>query len=221
MKSKFRPGLRRFRLKLLAYHTAYYIEAVAELEAALAGKPRELHIDMLGDGEVPADMALLICSILMERPASTRLITHARSSLQNGAVLVWLLGDTRIFREDARIFFRRAEVPEDADTDDEGDPNEEESKYSDSYSETDPEEADYAEVLRRIGEFLPVQELAGRPLGVSVLRQFGLVESEQFDQFLARTLGAPRSSDEKPSPEAKATLPTAQVKEPQPGQVRH
>ena len=45
---------------------------------------------------------------------------------------------------------------------------------------------DYARVLQLINEFLPVKELAGRLIEVPVLRQFGLVENEQVDSFLAR-----------------------------------
>jgi hypothetical protein len=44
-------------------------------------------------------------------------------------------------------------------------------------------------VLQRINEFLPVKELAGRPFGIPVLRQFGLVDSEEWDQFLANAFG--------------------------------
>jgi len=56
---------------------------------------------------------------------------------------------------------------------------------SDSFSEVDPEEGDYARVLEVINEFLPVKELAGRLIGVPVLRQFGLVENEKVDDYLA------------------------------------
>jgi len=104
-------------------------------------------------------------------------------------VLVWLLGDRRIIRDDARLYFRRVDVTED----EEADPNEPgreiEPRYRDSFSEVDPEEADYVQVLRRINEFLPVKELAGRMIGVPVLRQFGLVENEQVDHYLATAFG--------------------------------
>ena len=62
---------------------------------------------------------------------------------------------------------------------------EDEPRFCDSYSEVDPEEGDYARVLELINEFLPVKELAGRLVGVPVLRQFGLVENEKVDDFLA------------------------------------
>ena len=148
---------------------------------------------MLGEGEVPADWAMLIRSILGQRSPKTQIITNARSSLQNGSVLVWLLGDLRIIRDDARLFFRRAEAADDEKAEKvwkEGD-----LKYSDSSEEIDPEEADYAKVLQVINEFLPVKELAGRAIEVPVLRQFGLVENEKLDRFLATAFGQSQGRD--------------------------
>ena len=76
-------------------------------------------------------------------------------------------------------------------------------KYVDSYSEIDPEEADYARVLRLINEFLPVGELVGRVIDVSVLRQFGLVENDQLDTLLAAALVQSQSRSEGPASESK------------------
>lgn len=53
-------------------------------------------------------------------------------------------------------------------------------------------EGDYARVLQLINEFLPVKELAGRLIEVPVLRQFGLVENEKVDRFLATAFGQKR-----------------------------
>ena len=194
MKTRSKTKRHRFELKLLAYGNSYYIERVAELEKLLARKPRAIHIDMLGTGEIPADMALLIRSVLLARSPKTRLITNARSSLQGGSVLVWLMGDNRLIRSDARVFFRRGEVSDD----DEISENEiwpvTKPKYADSFSEIDPEEADYLQVLEVINEFLPVKELVGRPVDVPMLRQFCLVENEKLDQFLATAFGKPQKS---------------------------
>ena len=44
-------------------------------------------------------------------------------------------------------------------------------------------------MLQAINEFLPVKELAGRMIHLPVLRQFGLVENEQVDGFLATAFG--------------------------------
>ena len=195
MKSKTKQGILRFPLSLLHYGNSYYIERIAALEATLAKRPRQLQIDMLGEGEVAADWALLIRSILGQRSLKTRIITNARSSLQNGSVLVWLLGDQRIIRADARLFFRRANVSDDGDATAEKSWKEGDLKYSDSDSEIDPEEISYAKVLQLINEFLPVNELAGKLIEPPVLRQFGLVENEKFDNFLASAFGRAQQSD--------------------------
>ena len=188
MKTRTRQGRRRFQLKIISYGNSHYIGRITELERVLSRKPQVIQIDMIGVGEIPADSALLIRSVLMSRSPRTRVITNARSSLQGGSVLVWLMGDKRIIRDDARLYFRRVEWSE-------GDVQmtelrkEKEQVYRDSYSEVDPEEADYVRMLQRINEFLPVKELAGRPFGTPVLKQFGLVDSEAWDKFLAIAFG--------------------------------
>ncbi len=182
MKRRYR--LRRFQLKLISYGESYYIERITALESALRKKPKALQLDMIGEGEIPADSALLIRSVLMSRSAHTRLITNARSSLQNASVLVWLIGDVRIIRDDSRLYLRRVDWPQEEQEEHEADP-----KYRDSYSDIDPEEADYARVLQIINEYLPVKELAGRVIRVPLLKQFGLVENEQVDGFLATAFG--------------------------------
>jgi hypothetical protein len=170
------------------YGHAYYIEWISELEAALAKQPKVLQIELIGLGEVPADSALLIRSILMKRSPKTRLVTNARSSLQGGSILVWLLGDERIIRDDARLYFRSIDLPEE----DEAERNAlkvSEPRYRDSFSEIDPGDYDYARVLQVINEYLPVKELAGQIIRVPVLKQFGLVENQHVDCFLATAFG--------------------------------
>jgi hypothetical protein len=189
MKTRTRQGRRRFQLKIMPYGNSYYIERIEQLERVLSRKPRIIQIDMVGVGEIPADSALLVRSVLMARSPKTRLVTNARSSLQGGSVLVWILGDRRTIREDARLFFRRVELSEDEEADQREAAKDSEPKYRDSFSEIDPEEGDYAQVLQYINEFLPVKELAGRLIGVPVLRQFGLIENEQADLFLATAFG--------------------------------
>jgi len=215
MRTKSPKGLRRFELKVLGYGNSYYIERTVKLEAALARKPDRLQIDILGEGEIPADMALLIRSILMQRSPNTRIVTNARSSLQGGSVLIWLSGDSRVIREDARVFFRRMEESNDDDAGHDEVWKETEMKYSDSYFEIDPEEADYAEMLKVIDQFLPVKELAGRPIKVPVLRQFGLVENEKLDRFLNTAFGKSPEPDQGSS-EGKETRRRGKPKDTQP-----
>lgn len=190
-------GLRRFQLNILGYGNSYYIKRIAKLEKALAQKPRRLQIDLIGEGEIPADSALLIRSILSQRSPKTHIITNARSSLQGGSVLVWLSGDSRLIRNDARLFFRRVNVSEDESSETET-WKESDLEYSDSYAQADPEEADYARMLEVVNEFIPVKELAGRSVEVPTLRQFGLVENEKLDRFLAVAFGKTQQLDQVP-----------------------
>jgi hypothetical protein len=183
MKKGSRQGLRRFRVEVQSWGS--YVERITELERALAKTPRVLQIEIVGTGEIPADVALRFRAALMERSPKTRIITHARSSLQGGSVLLWLLGENRAIRDDAWLYFRRTRLSEDDVVPDDGAGKEVESKYRDSYSEIDPDEGDYARVLEIIDEFLPVNEMAGKLIGVPVLRQFGLIENEKVDHFLA------------------------------------
>lgn len=189
MKTKTRQDVSPFQLKILGYGNCYYIERIAQLERALARRPRVIQIDMIGLGEISADAALLIRSVLLARSAKTRVITNARSSLRGGSVLVWLLGDSRLIRDDARLFFRRTTLSEDDATERKEPWKDDEPEFCDSFSEIDPEEGDYVRVLQCINEFLPVKELAGRLIEMPVLHQFGLVENEKVDHFLATAFG--------------------------------
>lgn len=206
MTTNYGQELLRFPLNLLYNGNSYYLERVAKLEDALPDVPKQLHLELMGDGEIDADWALVIRDVLMQRSAETKLITSARSTLKNGSALVWLLGDQRLIRDDAKVFFRRANLVEDAETCSEKVWNECDMQYVDSCSEANPEEANQAQVLHYINEFLPVREFAGRIIDVRTLRQFGLVGNEKLDHFLATTLGpAPVSSEEA----AKAVKPAS------------
>jgi len=189
MKTKRAKRVCEFRLKLTGYGDAYYIKRALKLEAALKEKPKVIRLEMIGEGEIPADTALLFRSILIVRSPGARLVTHARSSLQGASALVWLLGDQRTIRSDARVFFRRNPLADEDPVEVYAGHGEAEPKYKDSYTSVDPEDADYVRVLEHINEFLPVTEFAGRIINVSVLRQFGLVDNEQVDCFLASAFG--------------------------------
>ena len=185
MKTQIKNGVCDFRLKLTSYAGAYYIKRALKLEAVLQRKPKILQLELIGEGEIPADTALLIRSILLGRAPGTELVTHARSSLQDGSVLVWLLGDRRTIRADARVFFKRNPLADENPVEVYAGLGDAEPKYKDSYACLDPEDADYARVLLLIDEFLPVREFAGRIVNVGVLREFGLVDNRHVDAFLA------------------------------------
>jgi hypothetical protein len=187
MKTRQRKTVSDFRFKLPTYNPAYYIKRVLKLEAALKLKPNVLQIEMIGEGEIPADTALLIRSILVNRPPGVELVTNARSSLQGGSVLVWLLGDRRMIREDARLFFKRNPLADHNLVEVFAGFDETEAKYKDSSSSFDPEDADYARVLKLIDEFLPVRQFAGRIVNVNMLREFGLVDNQSVGPLPVRS----------------------------------
>ncbi len=182
MKSKRTKWIKpvKSQLKLLIKLRSWggFIDEAYQLESLLAKKPKQLHIEFVGSGEIPADTALLMRSMILKRSPRTRIVTNARSSLLGPTVLIWLLGDTRHIREDAQLRFRPAGpfAPDDAPV-----------AWKDrcTCDECEIEELDYLRVLRAINEFLPAKELAGQPIEISVLRQFGLVENEKVDTILA------------------------------------
>ncbi len=218
MKRRSRQGLRRFRVEVWSYGN--YVERIAELERVLAKKPRVLQIEIVGAGEIPADVALRFRAALMERSPKTRIATNARSSLQGGSVLLWLLGDSRTIRDDARLYFRRTSLSEEDEVQENGVLKNDEPQYRDSYSWIDPEEGDYARVLEVINEFLPVKEMAGRLIGVPVLRQFGLVENERVDHFLAAAFGDRREPADGPLNASEQKRNREHAKKPRSRQVR-
>jgi hypothetical protein len=173
-----------FRFKLPSYGGSHFIKRALKLEAALKDQPKVLELELIGEGEIPADTALLIRSMLLGRSSGTELVTHARSRLQGGSVLVWLLGDRRTIREDARVFFKRNPLADEDPVEIYAGLGAAEPKYKDSYSCVDPEDADHARVLELIDEFLPVREFAGRIVSVAVLREFGLVDNQRMDNVL-------------------------------------
>jgi len=183
MTKKSRQGLRRFRVEVRSWGN--YVEQIAELKRVLAKEPRTLQIEIVGTGEIPADSALRFRAALMERSPKTRIVTNAHSTLQGGSVLLWLLGDTRTIRGDARLYFRDTTWSKDDEVQVNGVWKDQEPAYRDSYSTVDPDEGDYAKVLEIINEYLPVKEMVGRLISVPVLRQFGLIENEKVDDYLA------------------------------------
>jgi hypothetical protein len=183
MKTKRTKHARRHSKLLLKLGSwGNYIDEAYQLESLLAKKPARLQIEFVGSGEIPPDSALLMRSMILKRSPRTRLITNARSSLQGASLLIWLLGDTRLIREDARVHLRPA-GPFIADT--------ASAAWKDRsfFDDEEMEEEDYVRVLQAINEFLPVKELAGRPIEVSVLKDFGLFDNERVDGLLATAFG--------------------------------
>ena len=186
-RTKTTKGHSKLLLKLRSWGS--YIDEAYQLEAMLARKPGRLQIELVGSGEIPADSALLMRSLIQKRSPRTRLVTKARSSLQGATALIWLLGDQRLIREDARRHFR----PAGPFVADEVSPDWRDRSFC---HEGDMEEEGYVRVLQAINEFLPVKELAGRPVDMAVLKEFGLIDNEAVDGLLATAFGRPKERRE-------------------------
>jgi hypothetical protein len=198
MKTQHNKRRSKLILELISYGS--YVDETRQLETILARKPARLQIEFVGSGEMPSDMALLMRSMILKRSTRTHLITNARSSLQGAVVLVWLLGDSRLIRDDARLYFRAA-GPFKTDADGR-------EVWNDRRLFEDVlDAADYVRVLERINEFLPVRELAGRPIELLELKQFGLVDNEKMDTFLATAFRKGKSPEGKRRPTDKGKVP--------------
>jgi hypothetical protein len=204
MKSKRIKNTKRHSKLLLKLRSwGNYIDEAYQLESLLARKPARLLIEFVGSGEIPPDSALLMRSMLLKRSPRTRIVTNARSSLQGATSLIWLLGDRRLIREDARLHFRSA-GPFVA--------NELSTGWKDRsfFHDDDMEEEDYVRVLHAINEFLPVKELAGRPVEVSVLKEFGLIDNKAVDGLLATAFARGK---ERPERQRTSRAKTEPIKE--------
>ena len=204
MKTKRTKTTKRHSKLLLKLRSwGNYIDEAYQLESLLAKKPARLQIEFVGSGEIPADSALLMRSMLLKRSPKTRITTNARSSLQGATALLWLLGDKRLIREDARLHFRAAGpfVPNEVSTG---------WKDRSFFHDEDMEEEDYIRVLQAINEFLPVRELAGRPVEPSVLKEFGLVDNEKADSALATVFGRGKERQERQPTSKQKELMTKQ-----------
>ena len=189
---KTRAVKRQSKLLLKLGGWGNFVDQAYQLESMLAKEPKQLQIEFVGCGEIPADTALLMRAMIRHRSAKTRLITNARSSLLGATALIWLLGDARRIREDARLSFRAAGpfVPSDARV-----------RWNDrcACEICELEEQDYIRVLEAINEFLPVKELVSQQIDVPLLKQFGLVDNDKVDTFLAAAFGRSKERSEKAS----------------------
>jgi hypothetical protein len=211
MKKGSGKGFCRFRLQVTPYDCSY-IDRIERLESLLKRNPRAVQIDIVGTGEIGADSALLMRSVLAARSPKTHVTMNARSSLQGGTVLVWLMGDRRWIRDDAHVFFRPASEP---DADDHDAWKKADDTGAGAPLGMSPEEGDYLRVLEVINEFLPVGEFAGRLIRVAVLRQFGLVENPAVDSFLAKIFARTKPSMPPGVMTAKPGVPSAPTVDPQ------
>ena len=153
---------------------------MGQLQAAIRRARKELRIELLGPGLLLPDTALVLFDILRSRPGSLSVHVHTWTCLCDGAVLLWLGGDTRTMREDTWI-----QIPH---------PPEALAGTGNVLIEESPLETDLRTVLRHMGEWLPVEEVSGRRLFRAELQELGLLEEAGCRDFIAEFFYAGRDS---------------------------
>ena len=168
---------------------------LARIEEAFAAAPEECTIELIGPGILLHDNALMLFEELRNRPSHTRLHIRARTCLIDGAILLWLAGDTRSMRADSWIQLSsvRSQQTDLSDTD--GD-------VSILIEDEEPANTDLRSIHRHINEWLPVQEITGRRLFEPELREFGLLDDAESQIQLAALFHAEvEGINTAPSPE--------------------
>jgi hypothetical protein len=168
-----------------------YMETIRELETALAETPRRLILEFVGTQALCPDMALILHELMVDRPPQTEIVTHARSGLVNASVLPWILGDKRVMRRTGWIYFNLPKVqkPDDRPEADWCDGEWSDSEDFGFFHPPNHHTADMEQVGRIINQYLPLDEIAGKRLGVEDLKQFGLLGDNPIDSVLESNPG--------------------------------
>ena len=169
------------------------------LESAFSRAPSELTIELIGPGILLHDNALMLFEEIRHRPAHTRLHMRARTCLVDGAILLWLAGDTRSMRADGWIqLSAMPTIPTERDCAGLG--------GAILIDDEDPAHTDLRAVISHIDEWLPVQEIAGLRLFELDLRGFGLLDDTTSEEQLAAYF-YPKADDADCPPIASPNLP--------------
>lgn len=157
------------------------------LESAFSRAPAELTIELIGPGILLHDNALMLFEEIRNRPSQTRLHVRARTCLVDGAILLWLAGDTRSMRTDGWIQLSgMPETPAERDSAGLG--------GAIHIDDEEPAHTDLRAVISHIDEWLPVQEIAGLRLFKTDLRGFGLLDDAASEEQLAAYF-SPKTDD--------------------------
>jgi len=151
------------------------------LYEALRENKDKITLELLGPGMMIHDTALMLFEVLRNRPPHIHLHAHSHTCLSNGAVLIWLAADTRTIRADAWI--QLCHVPKT--------PKPRRNRLHSNYTsglpveDEQPADTDLRTIMRHLGEWLPVSEIAGMRLFEKDLRDLALIEDSESDEKLA------------------------------------
>ena len=158
---------------------------LSNLYSALRDGREKITIELLGPGMMLHDTALMLFEVLRKRPPHTQLHMHSHTCLSDGALLVWLAGNTRPIRGDAWV--QLSPIPETPGLF----PAAPHAHRAGGLPVEDeqPADTDLRTVMRHLNEWLPVSEVAGLRLFENELKDLGLIEDLEGDQSLAALFG--------------------------------
>lgn len=159
------------------------------IREALAAQPSNLRVELVGPGFIVPDHALMLFHALRNRPATTRLHIHSHTCLSDGAILVWLAGDSRSIRPDAWIQLSGTAEP-DIPLPHPLFPS------AIPLAAEYPSETDLRSIHTHLDEFLPVHEIAGLRLLHADLADLALLstpgEADPLDLLLSHATDQPQ-----------------------------
>ncbi len=165
---------------------------ISDLELSFARKPQVVAVDLIGPGALLPDTALVLHEVIAARSRETLFVTRARSGLINASILPWLQGDRREMRSTGWVYLHiskalkkklnpaRVAEAEDPPWCDDG--------PFGFFLEDSHYMADWEQVLRLIEPYLPLEDIAGKRLGASDLRDLGILEGNPIDRLLAASM---------------------------------
>ena len=158
---------------------------LTSIQNAISECHDSLTLELLGPGVMLPDTALMIFHEFRKRPSWMSIHAHSHTCLMDGAILPWLLADTRSIRPDAWIQVSEAGAFLHDFACGRGD-------YSTAVlaAEETAADTDTRTIHRLLDEFLPVSEIAGLRLFETDLSELGLIRGEAEPDTLAELFAA-------------------------------
>ena len=149
---------------------------------------KTLKLNLVGQHHLKQDTILAIWEILSGRDPTTKLITHTHSSLFDGTLLLWLMGDERIARDHAWFQIDSPKRLLASDHDDFGLFDEENGKLSPLKKKIlAPYTKDYLKIAMLMDVYIPVEQLSDSQVDFADLEDYGLLfsteEEERFQKL--------------------------------------
>lgn len=159
---------------------------LARIRHGLQQATERLEMEILGPGLLLNDTALLLYDELCSRPSGLHIHANARTSLFDGAILLWLAADTREIRRDAWVQLSKIPSLPSRPSSWEGDCADD-FKSALLIDEETPVETDLRTIAWHVSKWIPAYEIAGLRIFRDDLAEFGLIRSEsaqlEFDSL--------------------------------------